>query len=200
MSKKNNNIFSKEFKYEDHLLMIIGIIFIVVGFLASIDIINFEDEVNGQIQNNNTFYSIFFIAVGIGCSITSYVKLKRKKELKQKSIYYKIIKDYQENKIKSDLKSLGFESDDILFEETDYAILVNYRLGNGSFSLVVNEKFVEIAYYYDEEVYEQEDESLINTNEELENAYLEFDSCKVDKSRIYKSYIEFINKYKHLTK
>lgn len=197
MSKKNN-IFSKDFKYDYHILMIVGIIIVIVGVLTAIDIINFEEEINGEIQNNNSLVGIFLIVVGIGSIIISYFKLKKKKELKEKSIYYKVYKDYKNNKIKTDLQSLGLETDNISLEETEYSLIIGYRIENGSFQLIVNEEFVEVGYYYDEEVYDQEDESL--TNEELENAYLEFDACKVDRNTIYKKYIEFINQYKHLAK
>lgn len=197
MSKKNN-IFSKDFKYDDHILMIVGIIIVIVGVLTAIDIINFEEEINGEIQNNNSLVGIFLIVVGIGSIIISYFKLKKKKELKEKSIYYKVYKDYKDNKIKTDLQSLGLETDNISLEETEYSLIIGYRIENGSFQLIVNEEFVEIGYYYDDEVYDQEDESL--TNEELENAYLEFDACKVDRNTIYKKYIEFINQYNHLAK
>ena len=83
MSKKNN-IFSKDFKYDDHILMIVGIIIVLVGVLTTIDIINFEEEINGEIQNNNSLVGIFLIVVGIGSILISYFKLKKKKELKEK--------------------------------------------------------------------------------------------------------------------
>jgi len=195
MSKKN--ILTKEFKYEDYILIVVGIIVVICGILTLLGVITFEEEVNGQINGNDTIIGIVFCAFGLLCSLIGFVRIKKQKKLKTTSVYYPIYEDYKNNKIKSDLAILGLDVSKVNFEKMDYALEINYSCGQGFFSLVVSDYYVEILYYYNDEIYEG-DESLIN--EELENAYVELDACKISKDKVYNKFIAFINEYEHLAK
>ncbi len=196
MIKKN--ILTKEFKYEDYILIIIGIIVVICGILTLLGVITFEEEVDGQINGNDTTIGIVFCAVGLLSSLIGFIKIKKQKKLKTSSVYYPIYEDYKNNKIKSDLAMLGLDVSKVNFEKTNYALEITYKCGQGFFSLVVSDYYVEILYYYNDEIYESDDESLIN--EELENAYVELDACKISKDNVYNKYIAFINEYEHLAK
>lgn len=198
MSKKSNNIFSKDYKYEDHIMLIIGVVVIIIGVLTMCGVISFEEEVNGQVKDNSFLYGVFFTMGGVLCTLMSFFKLKKQRKLKQNSIYYPILKDYDNKKIKDDLNLLGLDTSKVSIEISDIDLKIKYQCNKGCFALAISENYADVLFYYPDEVYDSEDESLIDKT--LDDIYVEMDACKVTKDKMYSKFISTINEYEHLAK
>ena len=57
--KKSNNIFSKDYKYENHVLLVLAIISIILGLLVLLDILNFDESQLKKEKLTGTFLLVF---------------------------------------------------------------------------------------------------------------------------------------------
>ena len=93
-----NNIFSKNYKYEEYINVFIGVIIFIVGILLVTKVIEFPVE-EGESENNNFIIGIISIVAGVLLTVFYSLAIKKKRHLKKNSIYYVIMDDYKNDRI-----------------------------------------------------------------------------------------------------
>ena len=188
-----NNIFSKNYKYEEYINVFFGVILFIIGILLVTKVIEFPVE-EGESENNNSIIGIISIVVGVFLTVFNSLAIKKKKYLKNNSIYYVIMDDYKKDRIKNALIILGLDEERIQFEEIGETLLIEYTCKNGCFIISVEESNVYICYDYNEDFL---DEHLDDIDEVLDEIMEEFDTTKVTKETIYNKFYSIIIENDH---
>lgn len=188
-----NNIFSKNYKYEEYINVFIGVIFFIVGILLVTKVIEFPVE-EGESENKNFIIGIISIVAGVLLTVFYSLAIKKKRHLKKNSIYYVIMDDYKNDRIKNALIVLGLDEERIQFEEIGETLLIEYTCKNGCFLISVEETNVFICYDYNDDFLEEESNEI---DEVLDEIMEEFDTTKVTKETIYNKFYSIIIENDH---
>lgn len=188
-----NNIFSKNYKYEEYVNVFFGVILFIIGILLVTKVIEFPVE-EGESENNNSIIGILSIVVGVFLTVFYSLAIKKKRHLKKNSIYYVIMDDYKKDRIKNALIVLGLDEERIQFEEIGETLLIEYTCKNGCFMISIEETNGYICYDYNEDFL---DEHLDDIDEVLDELMEEFDTTKVTKETIYNKFYSIIIENDH---
>ena len=133
--KKSNNIFLKDYKYENHVLLVLAIISIILGLLVLLDILNFDES---QLKNEKLIGTILLV-FGVISLIYSIFKIIKKNQFDKlpKPKIYEMIKDAYDSGEEIIIKNLFLENGYHL--HTDDAIGIE-KLDKEYWLLVHNDK------------------------------------------------------------
>lgn len=120
---KKGNIFTKELKYENHIIIAVGIISIIIGVLI------FLGFINPEAYKDNLLVPI--ICVLMGCVACIYGVCMMIKQRKYKNgVYYKILDDYEANAIEGKIDCKVECSFKITKEKSTIEVLAYNLTGN----------------------------------------------------------------------
>ena len=164
MDKKLKEKLTRQFKFEDYILLLVGVVAIITGLLIMMKIIN-----PGGDEDNP--FSILLILMGIVAIITGVSGIIKKRKYRD-SVFYSLLNDLNSGVIKEKLLKQGLNYDEIEIESDNDSIYISVQTLTGEFSLSCFKNNLVFSFSNDEE--DDVIESIDSLKLSLDEVYLKF--------------------------
>lgn len=174
MTEKNKkiNIFTKNLKSENYIIVGVGIISIIIGVLI------FLGFINPEAYKDSFLVPIICVLMGIVASVYGICMIIKDKKYKN-GVYYKLLDDYSSKRIEEKIDSKVDCSFKITKEKANIEVIA-YNI-TGNVTLNVNEKEVHF-------------DVVLNEDEEFDEGCF-FDSLQISLEEVYLKLSTLINLY-----
>lgn len=179
------SILTQERRWEKYLFIIVSIITLVLGVLILSGVLDLKSEFK---IDKNIFSAILIVVSVIGLIYGIYGLVKDLRY--NKSVYYKIKKDLDDNSLVKNIKKNDLFEKNIEVNQTKNNIKISTMGQNGIFILTISRESIFMDFEYKDEYYDLLSEA---EQDAVDDMFIELDPFAVDDTEVYKTFAKMIN-------
>ena len=147
--KLNSNVADK------YVYLVVGIIGVIISILIYLNLFDFTTKEGEPVEQNREYLiATIFLVLSIIGIISGIMMIKRDKLISQKSVYYKILDDYKNNKIKNKFLLVDLEPKFLKITENNDSLYIQYNVKDGYFEAYIDKLSVTFSYDFTDEYWD----------------------------------------------
>ena len=190
--KLNSNVGDK------YVYLVVGIIGVIISILIYLNLFDFTTKEGEPVEQNREYLiATIFLVLSIIGIIGGIMMIKRDKIIFQKSVYYKILDDYKNNKIKNKFLLVDLDPKFLKITENNDSLYIQYNVKDGYFEAYIDKLSVTLSYDFTDEYWDNYPLDNNDGNPILDK-YEELKSLDLSNDDFYNKFASFIKENESL--